>query len=121
MSSSAWTDDQIQDCCLQQVVPAHRPYVLQYQRFMWVLALLGPLFVYLQASQIILNESSDNVSLSSYIVLLVLSVAWLVHGLLWSRWLQAISGFLMVGGTCLAMYATVHYRPKHQAGPFSPL
>jgi uncharacterized protein with PQ loop repeat len=88
---------------------------------MILIALLASTFVYLQASLIIQNKSSENVSMPSYIILVIVSLSWLLYGILWTNWVIALSGIVSSVGSIMALIATISYRPSATPGAFTML
>lgn len=106
---------------LSKTHPRHRLFAKFYDRYMIIIAILASIFVYLQASLIIQNKSSENVSMPSYIILLIVSLSWMVYGILWTDWVIALSGIVASIGSIIALVATVSYRPTSTPGAFTLL
>lgn len=103
------------------VHPNHRLFSKWYDRYMMLIAVFGSIFVYLQASVIIQNKSSENVSMPSYILFLIVSLSWMVYGILWTDWIVVISGMIASIGAIVALVATLSYRPSSGPGAFTTL
>ncbi len=101
--------------------PSHARLARWFDRYVAWLTLFGSIFVYLQAATIIKNKSSENVSMPSYIVLLIVALSMLAYGVLWTDWTLALGGTLASVGAIVALVATVSYRPSTTPGPFSTL
>jgi uncharacterized protein with PQ loop repeat len=104
-----------------KIHPRHKVFAKWYDRYMVIVACLASIFVYLQGSLIIQNKSSENVSLPSYIILLIVALSILVYGILWIDWLIALLAIVMSIGTIIALVATVSYRPTSTPGAFTLL
>jgi len=79
--------------------------------------LLSPTFVYLQGSTIIHNQSSENVSLPSYVILVILSLAGILYGLIQKNKILIFTGILLFIGSFMTLVATVSYRPSGASNP----
>jgi uncharacterized protein with PQ loop repeat len=99
--------------------PNHVLFSKWYDRYMILIAILGSVFVYLQAATIIQNESSENVSMPSYVVFLIVSLSWMIYGVLWMDWIVIITGLIAAIGGVLALISTISYRPSSNPGPFT--
>jgi len=96
----------------------HRTFSKYYDRYMILIAVFGSIFVYLQAATILVNKSSENVSMASYILFLIVSLSWMLYGILWLDWLVIVSGIVSSIGAITALVATISYRPSSNPGPF---
>lgn len=101
-----------------RIHPRHRWFAKWYDRYMILVAIFGSVFVYLQAGTIIENKSSENVSMPSYILFLIVSLSWMAYGILWTDWISALSGVVSSIGAIFALVATLSYRPSSNPGPF---
>ena len=102
-----------------RVHPKHQSFAKWYERYMILIALLGSIFVYLQAGVIIKNKSSENVSMPSYIIYLIVSLSWMAYGILWTDWVHTFSGLIASIGAIIALISTASYRPTKNPGPFT--
>lgn len=98
--------------------PTHRKFAKWFDRYMLVVAVFGSLFVYLQAAVIIQNKSSENVSMPSYIIFLIVALSFMAYGILWTDWVVSLSGLIASVGAIIALVATISYRPVSTPGPF---
>jgi uncharacterized protein with PQ loop repeat len=101
--------------------PRHRLFAKWYDRYMIIVAILASIFVYLQASLIMYNKSSENVSMPSYILLLIVALSWMIYGILWTDWIISLSGIVASIGAIIALVATISYRPSSTPGAFTLL
>jgi len=101
-----------------RVHPRHRVLAFWYDKYMAFVALLGSVFIYLQAAVILTNKSSENTSLASYVILLIVSLSILVYGVLWLSWILSFSGVFASIGSILALVATISYCPVATGMPF---
>jgi len=115
-SSSGWHPGRLE----LHVHPEHKTFAKWYDRYMIFVALFGAIFIYLQAITILKNKSSENVSLPSHIVFLIVSLSWMAYGILWADWVVAVSGMIASIGAIFALVATIAYRPTHHPGAFVP-
>jgi len=99
--------------------PRHKVFAIWYDRYMIFIALLAASFVYVQAAVILSNQSSENVSLPSYIILLIVSLSILLYAVLWTDWVLAISGIVSSVGCIIALVSTISYRPVSAGGAFT--
>ena len=99
--------------------PNHITFSKYYDKYMILIALFGSIFIYLQAITIISNKSSENVSIPSYILFLIVSLSWLVYGVLWSDSLVVVSGLISTIGSIIALVASISYKSSSQPGPFT--
>jgi len=104
-----------------RIHPRHRTFAKWFDRYMVLVAVFGSVFVYLQAAVIIQNKSSENVSMPSYILFLIVALSWMAYGILWTDWVVALSGVVASIGAILALVATVSYRPSSNPGPFTAM
>jgi len=104
-----------------KIHPRHKVFAKWYDRYMILVAVIASIFVYLQASLIIYNKSSENVSMPSYILLLVVSLSWMIYGILWTDWIIALTGIVASVGSIIALVATISYRPTSTPGAFTLL
>lgn len=101
--------------------PRHHSLAVWMDRAMVVAGLLVCVAIFLQASLITANKSSENVSMPSYILLVIASLLWMCYGILWNDGLVALSGVVFSAGTIFALVASVSYMPHRTAGAFSTL
>ena len=99
--------------------PRHQHFARWYDRWMILIALSASIVVYLQAGVILSNKNSENVSLPSFIVLLIVSLSTLVYGVLWADSLLAGCGIIASVGSILALVVTISYRPLAGSGAFA--
>ena len=78
-----------------------------YDKYMLVIGLVGKTFLVLQIATMILNESSENVSLTSYMVYFLTSLSWLVFGLLYQDIIVSVSSYIGIVGALFAMNTVV--------------
>lgn len=98
--------------------PRHRTFALWYDRYMVLIALLASTVVYLQGALILSNKSSENVSMPSYIILIIVSLSVLLYGVLWTDWVLATSGIISSLGSIMALVACISFRPISSSGAF---
>jgi uncharacterized protein with PQ loop repeat len=98
--------------------PRHRTFALWYDRYMILIALLASTVVYLQAALILSNKSSENVSLPSFIIWLIVSLSVLLYGILWTDWVLATTGIVASLGAIIALVACISFRPVSSSGAF---
>lgn len=101
--------------------PRHRRIASWFDRYMVLVAAMVCVAVFLQASLITQNKSSENVSMPAYILLVIASLSWMCYGILWTDWLVSLSGLILSAGSIFALVATVSYRPGTTPGAFSTL
>ena len=99
--------------------PRHGVFAKWYDRYMILVALLASTVVYLQGAMILQNKSSENASLPSFIILIIVSLSVLVYSILWTDWVLALAGVVSTIGSIIATVACVSYRPVTDAGAFS--
>lgn len=100
--------------------PRHRVFAKWYDRYMILIAFLASTIVYIQAAVILSNQSSENVSLPSYIIILIVSMSVMLYGILWTDWVIALSALVSSVGSIIALVATISYRPiANVSGAFS--
>ncbi len=99
--------------------PSHKYFAAWYDKYMVLVALLASTIVYLQASIMISNKSSENISMPSYILLLIVSLSVLIYGILWTDWVLCFSGVVSCVGSIIALVASLAYRPVSTSGPFA--
>jgi uncharacterized protein with PQ loop repeat len=102
-------------------VETHARITKRYEQYMVFIAVLGSLIIYFQAGVVIHNKSSENVSLVSYILLLIVALSAAVYGIIKFNWVIILSGLVTVIGSILALVSTVSYRPSSNSGPFTML
>jgi uncharacterized protein with PQ loop repeat len=102
-----------------KVHPRHRTFAKIFDTYMILIAILASIFVYLQAATIIQNKSSENTSLPSYIILVIVTLSFMAYGILWTDWIITLSGTVASVGSIIALVATVSYRPSSNPGPFT--
>lgn len=102
-----------------KIHPHHRWLAKWFDRYMMVAALLASAVVYLQAAVIIQNKSSENVSMPSYIIWLIVSLSWMAYGILRTDWVISLSGVVASVGSVMALVATASYKPSTNPGPFT--
>lgn len=105
----------------QRRQPRHRGLALNLDRAMVVVAIMVCVALFLQASLIVNNKSSENVSMPSYILLTIASLLWMCYGILWNDGLIALMGLVASAGSIFALVASVSYRPQGTPGAFSTL
>lgn len=101
--------------------PRHHRLAVWMDGAMVVTGLLVCVAIFLQASLITANKSSENVSMPSYILLVIASLLWMCYGILWNNGWVALSGVVFSVGTIFALVASVSYMPNRTAGAFSTL
>lgn len=101
--------------------PRHARLARWLDRGMVLVAVMVCVAIYLQASLILHNKSSENVSIPSYILLVIATLAWLCYGISWQHSLISWSGLVAAIGTILALVAAVSYRPGTTPGAFATL
>jgi uncharacterized protein with PQ loop repeat len=99
--------------------PKNRKFMHKFEMWMVAIAIFGPIFIYLQASTIIQNKSSENVSLPSFVVFLIVQLHWFVYSISWNDWIHALSAMIGVIGSVVAIGATIHFRPSSTPGPMA--
>lgn len=92
-----------------------------FDRYMVLVAVMVCVAIFLQASLITHNKSSENVSMPAYILLVIASLSWMCYGILWTDWVVSTSGLFLSAGSIFALVATVSYRPGTTPGAFSTL
>lgn len=85
---------------------------------MLLIAIVGPIVIYLQAAMIIQNGSSENISLPAIILLLIVSASILLYGLLWSSTIISISGLELTVGSIVCLVAITSYKSTTTPGAF---
>lgn len=90
-----------------------------FNAYMILVTFLGTAIVFVQASVIIENKSAENVSLPSYIMLLIVSLSYMALGMFRSELLITLYSALVVTGSILAIIATVAYQPNFDPTPFA--
>ena len=90
-----------------------------YDYYMIVVAIAASTIIYFQAGLILQNKSSENVSIPSYIILTIVSLSFVVYGVLWTDWLIIVAGIIATVGAILALVAAMSYRPSTTPGPFA--
>jgi uncharacterized protein with PQ loop repeat len=100
-----------------------RPLKMQtwFERAMTLAILSMIVALFLQASLMAHNKSSDNSSLPSYILFVIASLIWMAFGMFSSDMFIALSGMFMTIGAIFALVACVSYRPGTTPGAFSTM
>ena len=101
--------------------PRHQRVAVWLDRAMVLVAILVCVSIFLQASLIINNKSSENVSMPSYILLVIASLIWMCYGITWNDGLISLSGLVASAGSIFALVASVSYRPNRNPGAFSSI
>lgn len=81
-----------------------------YSRTMLLIAVISKLFLVLQISVIIANGSSDNTSFSSYLILFIASLFWLLYGLHNENTILVTASYIGTLGSLIAMIVVVLYK-----------
>lgn len=90
-------------------------------RIMILVAVMVCVGIFLQASLIVHNKSSENVSMPSYILFLISSLVWMFYGMYLHHLTISLSGLVLSTGSIFALVASVSYRPGTTPGAFSTL
>lgn len=98
-----------------------------YEIFMYIVMIVGPLFIWLQGGAILHNKSADNVTIPSFIILII----WSLSVLVWIRlhtshmttkhWVVMTSLFLIFLGSVFSLVVSLMYRPVNSPGAFISL
>ena len=99
--------------------PIHRRLAYYYDKYMVCITLMASIIVYLQAAVIQSNQSSENVSLASFILWLIVSTSVLLYGVIWDRPLLITSSLIATVGSVWAIVTTISYRPAAGHGAFA--
>ena len=81
-----------------------------YTKIMLALAVLGRAFLILQIATIISNGSSEDASFTSYLLLFIISLAWLAYGIKLKQTVMVTSSFIGTVFSMIAMFVTVGYK-----------
>lgn len=100
-------------------LPIDRTLAHYYDRYMVLVALAASVIVYLQAGMIQNNRSSENVSLASFILFLIVGLSVLVYGMIWSHPVLSLAGLLTTVGATWAVVVTASFRPSANHGAFA--
>lgn len=101
--------------------PHYRQFSAWFDKYLYVVLLLGVVFIYLQGALIIQNKSSENISIPSFIILLIITLTILMYGILWTDWFISIIGVVSTSGSVMSLVAATSYRHSSIPGPFSSL
>ena len=95
-----------------------------YDMYMKVILVVAALPIYFQAATIYNNQSAENVSLASYILFLIVTLSWMVYGVVKAdhdasnRLMIASTGLIATIGVILAIIVYASYTPCTNPGPF---
>jgi uncharacterized protein with PQ loop repeat len=81
-----------------------------YDKYMLFVGLVGQLFLVLQIATMIKNKSSENVSFSSYLILSITTLSWLVFALLNKDTIITVSSMFALVGSLTALNIVVIYK-----------
>ena len=109
------------DRCRIALHPKHREFARWYDRYMVLVQIMACVVVYLQASLILSNKSSENISLAAFILLLIVCLSWMAYGMLWTDMTVSLTGMTATIGAVIALVAIVSYRPTNTPGAFSTM
>lgn len=101
--------------------PKQTPFSNWFDRIMVLVAVMVCVAIFLQASLIVHNKSSENVSMPSYILLAISSLLWMFYGIFWNSMIMSMSGLVLSAGSIFALVASISYRPGTTPGAFSTL
>ena len=104
-----------------ELPPRHQKMARLFDKYLVLVAIMACVAIYLQATLIIHNQSSENVSIPAYILLVLISLSWMAYGILWLNWFLSLSGMTMTIGSIIALVAAVSYRPFTTPGAFLEL
>jgi len=99
----------------------HPQVAVWLDRALVLVAVMVCVAIFLQAGVIVHNKSSENVSMPSYILLVLAALVWMFYGMVWNDGLVALSGLVCSAGAIFALVASVSYRPGTTPGAFSTL
>jgi|EP01047_Picozoa_sp_COSAG01_P008377 uncharacterized protein with PQ loop repeat len=89
---------------------AHWSDLPGYDRYMLFVGVLGKAFVFIQIITILLNQSSENVSFSAYLVYFLTSLSWLFFGILTKNTVVTASGYVGIVAALVAMNIVIIYK-----------
>lgn len=98
--------------------PTHQKLALVFEKYMFVVAMIMAVVPFLQASIMIQNETSENVSIPSLILMTVAATSILCYAILWRDWLLALSGLVSSAGWVFALVSAISFRPAASPKPF---
>lgn len=102
-----------------RIHPNYRSLSVWFDRYMRVIILLCVVFIYLQGATIVHNKSSENVSIPSFIILVIITLSTLMYGIVWTDGFISFVGVLSTTGAIMSLVAATSYRPSTNPGPFS--
>jgi len=102
-----------------RIHPNYRSLSVWFDRYMRVVILLCVVFIYLQGATIVHNKSSENVSIPSFIILVIITLSTLMYGIVWTDGFISFVGVLSTTGAIMSLVAATSYRPSTNPGPFS--
>jgi uncharacterized protein with PQ loop repeat len=79
-------------------------------KYMLFIALFGKLFLFVTIAKIIIDESSENVSFTAYVLYVITSLSWFIFGLYYKETLVTFSSLLGLAGGLLTMNIVVAYK-----------
>lgn len=98
--------------------PTHQKLALVFEKYMFVVAMMMAVVPFLQASLMLQNETSENVSIPSLILMIVATTSILCYAVLWRDWLLALSGLVSSVGWIFALVSALSFRPAASPKPF---
>ena len=81
-----------------------------FDKYMLFIALFGKTFLVIQIIKIILDESSENVSFTAYLLYFITSLSWAVFGLYYRETIVTLSSYVGMVGGLVAMNVVVAYK-----------
>lgn len=81
-----------------------------YSRTMLIVAVLSRLFLVLQISVIIGNNSSEDASFTSYLIFFIASLFWVAYGVIAKNTVLVTSSYIGTIGSLIAMTIVVMYK-----------
>ncbi|MHC4839510.1 MAG: SemiSWEET family transporter [Planctomycetota bacterium] len=85
------------------------PFARLFVRWMYVIAVFGNAFFYIQAYEIFRDEAAVNVSTLGFCVAFVTVASWFVYGLILKNKVMIIANIVAMVGAALVVIGTLAY------------
>ena len=81
-----------------------------FEKYMFFIAILGSVFLYIQAYKIYEKKSANDISIVAFSIVLFVSLNWLLYGYILDKKVIILSSILGAIGSSIVLYLTYLYQ-----------
>jgi len=92
-----------------EILKTNKKYNEYFEKYMYFIAILGAVFLYVQAYKIYDKKSADDISVLAFSLVVFVSLNWLLYGYVLNKKAIILSSILGLIGSIIILYLSYIY------------